>query len=186
MQALKPPTNLPSRAPKKASSSAARMWLAPITERIQLLIDPKPETARDFIRAGIESFDVQDLARFIHEERDLVPPLKDWLALDNDTVRPWAQMVIRIWWPQVFAAAMDPAQILADIRAHDPWKAQVLDTPKGRIWFNATIYSLITFFRGYAHIEGDGVILPPPRFPERMRRKALRGAVRVMERVRGH
>ena len=177
------PKDLPTRAPKNASGFAKQLWTQSIGQRIQLLIDPKPETASEFIRAGIESFDSPALLYYIEHEADLLPQLREWMALDNDTVRPWAQTIIRIWWPQIFAAAMNPKQILEDIRQHDPAKAAILDTPKGRDWFNATIYNLLTFFRGYARIAGDGTIQPPPNFPERMRRKALTGAARLLSKV---
>src|SRR5208282_6860443 len=125
------PKDLKSRAPKGASGFAADLWKQSVGQRIQLLIDPKPETASEFIRAGIESFDVRTLAYYVENDSDLLPQLREWMALDHDTVRPWAQTIIRIWWPQIFAAAMNPRQLLADIQAHDPAKAAVLSTPKG-------------------------------------------------------
>ncbi len=161
-------TEPPTRIPPKASGFAASLWAKSVAERIQLLLDPNPETAADFIRAGIESFDAYDLQRFVETDADLIPHLKEWMELDNTMVRPLAQTTIRIWWPQIFAAAMNPRQLLEDIRAHDPGKGAVLDTPKGRIWFNSTVYNLLTFFRGYARIEGDGQIVPPPNMPERL------------------
>lgn len=179
-----PREQLPTRIPQKASSFSAQLWAQSVGERIQLLLDPKPETAANFIRAGIESFDVQDLAVFIHTDRDLIPLLYEWMQLDDKLVAPWAKSIIRIWWPQIFAAAMNPAQLLEDIRRHDPAKAAVLDIPKGRAWFNWTIFNLLTFFRAYAEIKGDGIIQPPPNLPDRLRRLALEGAVTVIERVR--
>ena len=173
-----------TRVPPKASKFSAELFAKSVGERVQLLLDPKPETARDFIRAGIESSSAEALAQFVKEDRDLIPLMKEWLELDNPMVRPWAQTIIRIWWPQIFPAAMNPAQLLADIRAHDPAKGAVLDTPKGRIWFNSTVYNMLTFFRGFAQIQGDGEILPPPNMPERLKRKALKGAVRLIDRVR--
>jgi hypothetical protein len=178
-----PPTNLPSRAPKNASGFARDLWMQGIGERIQLMLDPSSENAAMFIRAGIESFDAVQLRHYIDTDGDLIPVLREWMELDHALVRPWAQTVLRIWWPQVFAAAMDPQQLLADIRLHDPDKGRVLDTPKGRIWFNATVYNLITYFRAYAKIEGNGTIEPPPNLPERLKRKALQGAGAVMAKV---
>jgi len=178
-----PPREPATRIPRKASSFAASLWAKSVGERIQLLINPSPETAADFIRAGIESFDAVDLQRFIANESDLIPVLKEWLELDNPVVRHFAQTTIRIWWPQIFAAAMNPRQLLADISAHDPQKGAVLSTQRGTIWFNATVYNLITFFRGYAQIQGEGVIQPPPNLPERMKRKALAGIGAVMTRI---
>jgi len=178
-------TEPPTRIPPKASGFAASLWAKSVSERIQLLLDPSPETAADFIRAGIESFEAPDLQRFVATDADLIPLLKEWMQLDNAMVRPLAQTTIRIWWPQIFAAAMNPRQLLEDINAHDPTKGAVLYTPKGRIWFNATVFNLLTFFRGYARIEGDGQIVPPPNMPEKLKRKALRGAVRLLSKVQG-
>ena len=178
-------TEPPTRIPPKASGFAASLFAKSVAERVQLLLNPSEETAADFIRAGIESSDAADLRRFVENDMDMIPIVKEWMELDNAMVRPLAQTTIRIWWPQIFAAAMNPRQILEDIRYHDPEKAAVLDSPKGRIWFNATIFNLLTFFRGYAKIEGDGQIVPPPNMPERLKRKALRGAVSVMRKVQG-
>jgi len=177
------PKDLQTRAPSKASKFAADLWTRSVGDRIRLLIDPSPETAATFFRAGLESFDVQDLRAFVESDRDVIPLLVEWMALDHEIVRPWAQTVVRIWWPHIFAQAMNPAQMLADIARDDPVKGAVLNTPKGRIWFNSTVFNLITFFRAYAKIEGDGVIQPPPSIPDRLRRRGLRGAARVMEKI---
>jgi vacuolar-type H+-ATPase subunit E/Vma4 len=174
-----------TRIPKKATKFSADLWAKSVGERIQLLIDPKPETARDFIRAGIESFGPEDLVYFIENDMDLIPVLHEWMELDNKWVQPWAKTVVRIWWPQIYGAAMNPQQILAEIRVHDPAKGAVLDTPRGRIWLNATIFNLLSFFRAFGEIEGAGVIQPPPNLPERLKRYALKGAARVTAAVRG-
>ena len=178
------PKDLQIRAPKKATKFAFDLWTQSVGQRIQLLINPGPDTAAMFIRAGLESFDVGDLALYIRESRDVIPVLREWMALDHDIVRPWAKTIIRIWWPYIFPAAMNPAQMLADIERDDPAKGQLLRTKEGLAWFNATVYNLITFFRAYAQIQGDGVIQPPPNLPDRLRRKALKGVAGVMERVR--
>ncbi len=178
-------TEPPTRIPPKASGFAASLWAKSVAERVELLINPSEEAAADFFRAGLESFDVHDLRLFIEQERDVIPLLREWMQLDNGLVRPVAQATIRIWWEPIFRTAMNPGQILADITAHDPAKGAILNTPKGRVWFNSTIFLLLTFFRGYASIAGDGQIIPPPNMPERLKRKALRGAVRVMNKVQG-
>src|ERR1700675_4438860 len=101
----------PTRIPKRASRFAASLWAKSVGERIRLLIDPSPQTASDFIRAGIESVGVEDLAYFIETDQDIIPVLYEWLELDNGIVRPWARSVVRIWWPQIFEAAMNPRQM---------------------------------------------------------------------------
>jgi len=172
-----------TRVPRKASGFAADLWSQSVWERVQLLINPSPETAKTFMRAGLESFDLADLRLYISTQRDVIPLLREWMQLDHDLVRPWAQSIIRIWWPQIFEAAMNPAQMLADIARDDPAKGALLATKEGRDWFNATIFNLISFFRGYARIEGDGVVQPPPNFPEKLRMKALGGGSRILRKI---
>ncbi len=150
-----------------------------------MLIDPNPETAGLFMRAGLESFAPNELRHFIETDQDTIPMLYEWLELDDPFVRPWAKTVVRIWWPHIFNAGMNPIQLLHDIKRDNPPVGAILDTPPGRIWLNATCFNLLNFFRVYAAIEGDGVIVPPPNLPERLKRRALRGAAGVIERVRG-
>ena len=156
------------------------MW-----ERFQLAVNPTPEVAAMLFRAAIESFDARDLLYYIQNDKDVVPLLKEWLQLDHGMVKQLAPSIIRIWWQQIFAVAMNPRALLDDIRLDHPELAVILDTPKGTQWFNATIFNLVTYFRWYGRIEGDGVINPPPNFPERLRRKALRGVAGIVEKVRG-
>jgi hypothetical protein len=179
------PAEPPTRVPRKASPFAARLWAQSVGERIELLINPNPETAGTFIRAGIESFDAQDLALYVETEEDVIPLLVEWMQLNNGMVKPLAQMAIRVWWTSIFDAAMDPVGMLADIRTNDPQKGAILDTPKGRAWFNVTVYNLLVFFRAYGGIQGDGRIEPPPNVPDRLKRRALTGAARLIDKVRG-
>ena len=179
------PKEPPTRVPKKASRFAARLWAKSVVERVQLLIDPSPETARTFFQAGLESFDINDLRFYIETDQDVIPLLREWMQLDHDLVRPWAQTVLRIWWPVLFDTAMNPARILADITADDPEKGALLSTPKGRVWFDSTIFLLISYFRWYAQIVGDGQILPPANMPDKLKTKALTGAVRLMKKIQG-
>jgi hypothetical protein len=156
-----------------------------VWERFQVAVNPTPEVAATLFRAAIESFDAQDLRIYIENDKDVIPLLREWLQLDNGMVRQLAPTIIKIWWQEIFAVAMNPARLLADIRREHPELGALLDTPRGTVWFNATIFNLVTFFRAYGRIEGDGVIQPPPHLPERLKRRALKGAAGVVEKIRG-
>jgi hypothetical protein len=80
---------------------------------------------------------------------------------------------------------MNPRALLEEIRRDHPDLAAILDTPSGTRWYNATVFNLLTYFRAYGQIRGDGVIQPPPNLPERLRRRALTGVAGVIEKVRG-
>jgi hypothetical protein len=175
----------PTRIPPKASRNAASLWALSVWERFQLAVNPTPEVAATLFRAAVESFDARDLRYYVENEMDVIPLLREWLQLDNGMVHQLAPTIVRIWWQQIFAVGMNPRALLEEIRRDHPDLAAILDTPSGTRWYNATIFNLITYFRAYGQIQGDGIIQPPPNLPERLRRRALKGAAGVVEKVRG-
>lgn len=176
----------PPWAPRTATTAAKRLWLQPLAEKWDLLMNPSEGNARLFIRAGIESFDAASLQHAIENDIDVVPLIVAALKLDNDWIRPWAKTALRIWWQKVYIAGSDVPRILAEISTHDPPKGVLLNTPRGRVWLNATVWNMLNFFRGYAEIKGEGAIAPPLTLPDRLRRKALQAGTHIFRTRRPH
>ncbi len=126
-----------------------------------------------FIEIGFENFTVRDLETAVREQVDVIPLMSQWLHLEDMGIRPFARMAIRAWWREILDAAMHPMSVLESIRQQEPAKAAVLDTPEGRMWFNATLYNLIMWLRAFGKIKGDRVLQPPPVMPERLIRREL-------------
>jgi hypothetical protein len=176
----------PTRIPQKASNFAARLWGLSIWERFQLAVQPNEETAALLFRAGLESFAPDELRDYVENDRDVIPLMVEWMQLDNGLVRPLAQSILRIWWyPWIYNVWIDPLKLYNDVCKDNPALAPILRTAKGRAWWNITVYNLATFMRAYAGIQGDGRIEPPPNAPERLKRKALQGAARLMGKITG-
>jgi hypothetical protein len=180
------PTEPATRIPRKASPGAAQLWGMSVLQRFQLAVNPDEETAKLLFRAGIESFDERDLALYVQRNEDVIPLMREWMQLDHPMVRPLAQSIIRTWWyPYIYNVGMDPEALLQDIVRDDPRKGAVLNTPAGRRWWNATVYNLFVFLRAYAQIPGEGGIAPPPNMPEKLKRRALAGASRLLQKIQG-
>lgn len=162
-----------SWAPSGASERAKKLWLLPIMERMKLAVNPDPETAQLFWRAGFESFTAPQLRDAIVNSVDLIPYLRAKILLDDGPFHYVAKSVIRIWWRTIYDIGMHPKRILDDLQTNAPDLYVVLNTPEGRRWLNATVFNVLNYLRWYAEIKGGGAIAPPPSIPFRLMRRAL-------------
>jgi hypothetical protein len=152
----------PTWAPPSASERAKQAWAESPFTRARKLLYADEKTIAEYVTVGIESFSAQEMAWAIHNGFDVLPGLIQKGALQHIILGKFAKKLIRLNWRNIYKALSHPKAIIADIKARDPEKGGVLDSPAGRAWLDWTCFRVVTFLRGYAEIRGGGEILPPP------------------------
>jgi hypothetical protein len=165
--------------PPNASETAKAEWKKPWYVRAREMLFPNQETFRNYILALIESFTVEELEQAVANRMDLVDSVITVGKLRHRFVKGPARLAIQQnqyhmyyylvgWagWPNT-----GPPGVLAELKARDTVKGDMLSTPDGYAWLEVESYELARFFREFARLDRPPYswpdLAPPPRHQPR-------------------
>lgn len=152
----------PTWAPSGATADARQIWEENPLKRATRLLRPDPQILDHYLPVLLSSFSYSDFRQAIELGYDLMPQIQTKGALDHPILGPMARGVIRIQWVYIFQGLRDPALIREKMRARDPQKASLFDTPSGANYLNWLCYHLLWMLYQRGKIRGEMRVAPPP------------------------
>ena len=144
------------------------MWRQSPFSRAKDLMFLSEETAEKYVTLLVESGSAEELRLAITRGADPIPLLIDRGELRNGTVANLARVFLRAKWSRLSPILGDPRRVRELVRANDPSKAALLDTPEGFAWLEWTLYRVKTYLGWFAGIKHmDRVQKPSGRCPLR-------------------
>ncbi|HTT74218.1 MAG TPA: hypothetical protein VMG99_08800 [Thermoplasmata archaeon] len=151
----------PTWIPPSASQRAQKAWSESPFTRARKLLYADEKTIAEYVTVGIESFSAQEMNWAIYNGYDVLPGLINKGALNHPILGHFAKRLVRLNWQSIHKALTHPRAIIEDVKARDPAKGAVLDSPHGRRWVDWTVYRVHSYLRVYAQIKGGGPVVPP-------------------------
>lgn len=176
----------PQWTPPSATAKAKHFWeMGPIARAWKLIsANPQedPEFVENLVLIGFESFSPAEMHECIETGFDVIPGMIKRGALHYRVVAPWARMLIRKYWDNIYYylvgysndAWSGPPGLVQRMRMKDPLISREFETEKGWAWLNWSCYNLVNFLRIYANPPEKGPI-PRPSMANPIRSPALPG-----------
>ncbi len=160
----------PKWAPSAASPRARAMWEESIWARAKRLYRPDPQILDTYLPVLLESFSYEQFRYCVERSINILPQIDQKGLMTHPFFGGLARAAIRTQWNYIRDGLLQPMLIREKIRAFDPKKAALFDTPSGwvyLIWLTHHLLWLL-YDRGRIgqKIEPDlRVASPPGRCP---------------------